>query len=158
MGRSSPEEGISGTGGKVPCGRLPCNDIPPMGRFETRQATLVEGHPVRFFRTFRGMTGVRDGVCMTKEESMKTRLVTGATGLVGSNICQLIDKKEYKVRALVRSKADTEPLVAAGAELCIGDIGGVAVFLASGASSCITGATIPVDGGVANVTPVRYSR
>jgi nucleoside-diphosphate-sugar epimerase len=33
-------------------------------------------------------------------------LVTGATGLVGSNLCKLLVEKGYKVKALVREKSD----------------------------------------------------
>lgn len=49
-------------------------------------------------------------------------LVTGATGLVGSNLCVAAVKAGYEVRGLVRSKADTEPLVKAGVELVLGDV------------------------------------
>jgi dihydroflavonol-4-reductase len=53
---------------------------------------------------------------------METILITGATGLVGSNVCRIAVEKGYRVRALVRSKAETEPLLALGAELAMGDI------------------------------------
>lgn len=49
-------------------------------------------------------------------------LVTGATGLVGSNVCEMAVKRGYGVRALVRSAADTEYLTAVGAELVSGDV------------------------------------
>jgi dihydroflavonol-4-reductase len=43
--------------------------------------------------------------------------VTGATGLVGSNICKAAVAKGYKVRGIVRSPADAVPLKALGVEL-----------------------------------------
>jgi dihydroflavonol-4-reductase len=49
-------------------------------------------------------------------------LVTGATGLVGSTLCLAARKAGYRVRALVRSRADTQPLTAAGVELVSGDV------------------------------------
>ncbi len=53
---------------------------------------------------------------------MTTVLVTGATGLTGSNICaQLVDRGD-KVRALVRPTADTEALAELGIDLVTGDI------------------------------------
>ena len=53
---------------------------------------------------------------------MKSILVTGATGLVGSNLCPLAVEQGYRVHALVRSQADTGPLLAAGAQLVQGDV------------------------------------
>jgi dihydroflavonol-4-reductase len=53
---------------------------------------------------------------------VETILVTGSTGLVGSNVCKIAVQQGYRVKALVRSKSDTEPLVALGAELAFGDI------------------------------------
>jgi dihydroflavonol-4-reductase len=49
-------------------------------------------------------------------------LVTGATGLVGSNLCLTALKAGYRVRGLVRSTTGTEPLRKAGVELVIGDM------------------------------------
>ncbi|MGE0387393.1 MAG: NAD-dependent epimerase/dehydratase family protein [Gammaproteobacteria bacterium] len=49
-------------------------------------------------------------------------LVTGATGLVGSNLCIIARGQGRRVRALVRSRADIEPLAAAGVEFADGDI------------------------------------
>jgi dihydroflavonol-4-reductase len=49
-------------------------------------------------------------------------LVTGATGLIGSNICRLLLQAGDEPRALVRPGSDHEPLAAAGAELALGDI------------------------------------
>lgn len=54
--------------------------------------------------------------------SQQTILVTGATGLAGSNVCKLGVEGGYRVLALVRSRADTEPLLKCGAELVPGDI------------------------------------
>jgi dihydroflavonol-4-reductase len=52
----------------------------------------------------------------------ETILVTGATGLAGANICKLLIERGDAVRALARASADTEPLVALGAEIVPGDI------------------------------------
>ncbi|MBV9510359.1 MAG: NAD-dependent epimerase/dehydratase family protein [Caulobacteraceae bacterium] len=52
----------------------------------------------------------------------KTILVTGATGLVGANICRLGAARGYRMRALVRRNNDIEPLRAMGAEIAYGDI------------------------------------
>jgi uncharacterized protein YbjT (DUF2867 family) len=52
-------------------------------------------------------------------------LVVGATGLVGSAICQKLAERGEKVRALVRatsSKETVEVLRSSGVELCIGDL------------------------------------
>ena len=51
-----------------------------------------------------------------------TVLVTGATGLVGSNVCRLLVEDGTSVRALVRPGSETEPLAALGAELVSGDL------------------------------------
>jgi dihydroflavonol-4-reductase len=49
-------------------------------------------------------------------------LVTGASGLLGSNICRLAANAGRRVRGLVRTAADAEVLCALGAEPAIGDI------------------------------------
>ena len=52
-------------------------------------------------------------------------LVAGATGLVGSAVCQKLAERGEKVRALVRAtsaKERLEALRSCGAELCIGDL------------------------------------
>jgi uncharacterized protein YbjT (DUF2867 family) len=52
-------------------------------------------------------------------------LVVGATGLVGSEICERLLRRGERVRALVRatsSKEKIEALRLSGAELCIGDL------------------------------------
>jgi uncharacterized protein YbjT (DUF2867 family) len=52
-------------------------------------------------------------------------LVAGATGLVGSAVCQKLAKRGETVRALVRSTSAKEKLDAlrsCGAELCVGDL------------------------------------
>lgn len=53
---------------------------------------------------------------------MDTVLVTGATGLIGSNICRLLRERGTSVRALVRPGSETGPLAALGVELSEGDI------------------------------------
>jgi nucleoside-diphosphate-sugar epimerase len=49
-------------------------------------------------------------------------LVTGASGLVGANVCRLLIERGHTARALVRSRSGTEPLAAMGAELADGDV------------------------------------
>jgi nucleoside-diphosphate-sugar epimerase len=49
-------------------------------------------------------------------------LVTGATGLAGANICQLLIERGDTVRALARAGADTEPLESLGVEVVTGDV------------------------------------
>lgn len=53
---------------------------------------------------------------------MNTLFVTGATGLTGSNICKQLIRRGDRVRALVRSGSDAEPLESLGVELVGGDI------------------------------------
>lgn len=53
---------------------------------------------------------------------MATVLVTGATGLTGSNVCRLLVERGDDVRALVRSRADAQPLAGLGVEMVEGDI------------------------------------
>jgi uncharacterized protein YbjT (DUF2867 family) len=52
-------------------------------------------------------------------------LVAGATGLVGSEVCQRLTRRGEPVRALVRatsSKEKVEALRSSGVELCVGDL------------------------------------
>jgi len=59
-----------------------------------------------------------------------TVLVTGATGLTGSNVCRMLAQRGDRVRALVRPTSDAAPLEALGVELVTGDVtdaGSVAV-------------------------------
>jgi len=53
---------------------------------------------------------------------MNTVLVTGATGLTGSNVCKQLVARGDRVRALVRASSAAEPLAAMGVELVVGDI------------------------------------
>jgi farnesol dehydrogenase len=53
---------------------------------------------------------------------MSQVLVTGASGLVGANVCRLLIERGHTARALVRSRSGTEPLAAMGAELADGDV------------------------------------
>jgi dihydroflavonol-4-reductase len=49
-------------------------------------------------------------------------MITGATGLIGSNVCRLLTEQGTHVRALVRPGSETAPLAALGVELIEGDI------------------------------------
>jgi dihydroflavonol-4-reductase len=53
---------------------------------------------------------------------VRTVLVTGATGLTGSNVCRLLARRGDHVRALVRPTSDSEPLAQLGVELVLGDV------------------------------------
>jgi len=53
---------------------------------------------------------------------LSTILVTGATGLTGSNVCQMLVSRGDQVRALVRPSSDVEALAAMGVDLVTGDI------------------------------------
>ncbi|MBW8825501.1 MAG: NAD-dependent epimerase/dehydratase family protein [Acidobacteria bacterium] len=53
---------------------------------------------------------------------MKTVLVTGATGSVGSNVCRLAAERGLEVRALVRDPDSASPLADLGVELVTGDV------------------------------------
>lgn len=51
-----------------------------------------------------------------------TVLVTGASGLLGSNIARLAAARGDRVRGLVRGDADAAVLAALGVEPCLGDV------------------------------------
>jgi len=51
-----------------------------------------------------------------------TYLVTGGTGLIGSNVCRLLLESGDEVRALVRPGSDAEPLTARGIDVHHGDV------------------------------------
>src|SRR3954453_14356564 len=53
---------------------------------------------------------------------MATYLVTGGTGLIGSNVCRLLVEQGDHVRALVRPGSEYGPLVAIGCEPIEGDV------------------------------------
>ena len=48
--------------------------------------------------------------------------ITGATGLVGSNVCLQLRDEGARVRALVRDPAAAAPLADLGVELVAGDV------------------------------------
>jgi nucleoside-diphosphate-sugar epimerase len=60
-----------------------------------------------------------------------TYFVTGATGLVGSNLCRTLVDAGHRVRGLVRSEADASRLAAIGVEPCIGDVTDAASIVAA---------------------------
>jgi nucleoside-diphosphate-sugar epimerase len=53
---------------------------------------------------------------------MDAVMITGATGLIGSNVCALLTGQGREVRALVRPGSETGPLAALGVSLVEGDI------------------------------------
>lgn len=62
---------------------------------------------------------------------MTTILVTGATGLTGSNVCRRLIERGDHVRALVRTVEAAQPLADLGAELVTGDVTDPAATLAA---------------------------
>ena len=78
-----------------------------------------EGAPTG--RTADGVTGHRAGLERT-ENHVATHLVTGGTGLIGSNVCRLLVERGDTVRALVRPGSEPGPLAALGIEIVEGDI------------------------------------
>ena len=75
-------------------------------------------------------------------------LVTGATGLIGSNICVAALREGYRVRALVRHESRAGELEALGVEIFRGDIADRAAVLSAGAGCdyCIHSAALVVGG------------
>ena len=71
-------------------------------------------------------------------------MITGATGLIGSNICQLLRARGRPVRALVRPGSETGPLTDLGVDLVEGDItsGDAVARAADGASVIINCAAL----------------
>jgi dihydroflavonol-4-reductase len=68
---------------------------------------------------------------------MRTVFLTGATGLIGANIAQLLTAQGDAVRALVRPGSPAEPLQAMGVTVVRGDItDGEAVLRAADGSEC----------------------
>ena len=53
---------------------------------------------------------------------MESVLVTGATGLIGANVCKLLRARDVDTKALVRPGSDATGLEALGVEIVRGDI------------------------------------
>jgi nucleoside-diphosphate-sugar epimerase len=68
--------------------------------------------------------------------------ITGATGFIGSSLCQRLLDQGYKVRALVRNPSKATHLAALGVTLVEGDLGNTAALsaLVAGADGVIHGA------------------
>lgn len=75
---------------------------------------------------------------------MDTVMITGATGLIGSNVCKALVERGTSVRALVRPGSETEPLAALGVELVEGDVteAGDVRRAAEGAAAIINSAAL----------------
>jgi dihydroflavonol-4-reductase len=75
-------------------------------------------------------------------------LVTGATGLIGSNVCVAALGEDCEVRALVRAQARADELEALGVEIFRGDITDRAAVLAAadGCEYCVHCAALVVGG------------
>jgi dihydroflavonol-4-reductase len=81
-------------------------------------------------------------------------LVTGATGLIGSNVCLAAIQDGYQARALVRPQSRADEIEALGVEIFRGDITDRAAVLAAaaGCEYCIHAAALVVGGA-----PAPYS-
>lgn len=79
---------------------------------------------------------------------MDTVLVTGATGLIGSNAAAQLRESNHRVRALVRPGSRTAELEAMGVELVEGDLqdAGDVQRAAEGCDFCIHSAALVVGG------------
>jgi dihydroflavonol-4-reductase len=79
---------------------------------------------------------------------MTTALVTGATGLIGANICAQLAAAGARVRAIVRDPATAGPLADLGADVRPGDVTDAASVLAAaaGCDYCIHAAAVAVGG------------
>jgi nucleoside-diphosphate-sugar epimerase len=79
---------------------------------------------------------------------METVMVTGATGLIGSNVCAELLERDYEARALVRPGSDTAALDALGVHIVRGDVVSFADIqrAAEGCDYCIHTAAL-VTGG-----------
>lgn len=75
---------------------------------------------------------------------MNAVMITGATGLIGSNVCRLLTERGHQVRALVRPGSETDPLAALGVTLVYGDITSAAdvARAADGTSAIINSAAL----------------
>jgi dihydroflavonol-4-reductase len=75
---------------------------------------------------------------------MSSIMITGATGLIGSNVCKLLTEQGRHVRALVRPGSETAPLAALGVELIEGDVSSAAdvAKAAKGAATIINSAAL----------------
>lgn len=75
---------------------------------------------------------------------MATLFVTGATGLIGSNICEQLRARGDRVRALARRGSEIAPLQALGVEIVDGDIADAASVLraSSGCEAVVHSAAV----------------
>ena len=87
----------------------------------------------------------------------KVIFVTGATGLVGANICRIGAARGYRMRALVRPSNDVAPLRQLGVEIAYGDIADRASLerAVEGANWVINCAAL-IGGTWATATPAEY--
>src|SRR2546427_645556 len=82
-------------------------------------------------------------------------LLTGATGLVGSNLCRLLRQRGDDVVAVVRPTAETAALAQLGVELVAGDVTKRAAFLEATARAARgQDVLLVVPGGVYGSAPV----
>jgi dihydroflavonol-4-reductase len=79
---------------------------------------------------------------------MSTVLVTGATGLIGSNVCVAALEEGFDVRALVRQGSRADELAALGVEIARGDIVDrlAVTAAAAGCTFCVHCAALVVGG------------
>src|SRR5260370_27538555 len=87
----------------------------------------------------------------------KSLLVTGANGLLGSNLCLAAAKRDYEVRALMRSPQGCSAFTAAGISLLQGDVTDLESIRAAarGASGIVHAAAV-LGGTSSTATPSAY--
>ena len=89
---------------------------------------------------------------------MTSYLVTGGTGLIGSNVCRLLVEQGHSVRALVRPGSEYGPLADIGVEPIEGDVQSLDAFLLAG-EGCefIINSAALLGGAVQNIEEQRLT-
>jgi nucleoside-diphosphate-sugar epimerase len=87
----------------------------------------------------------------------KILLVTGANRLLGSNLCLAAAKRDYEVRALMRSPRGCAAFTAAGISLLQGDVTDLeSIRAAAGGASDIVHTAAVLGGTWSKATPSDY--
>jgi nucleoside-diphosphate-sugar epimerase len=85
--------------------------------------------------------------------------VTGASGLLGSNVCRLAVAQGRRVKGLVRNEADADVLRALGAEPVVGDIMDTTSMVAGvGGADCVVHCAAVIGGTWSTATSEEFER